>query len=119
LEDWRAPFLDFLEWGILPTDVADARRLVWQTKSYIVLHGQLYRQSTSEVLLRCVAPEDGRKLLLDIHSSICGHHTAPRALMGKAFRHGFFWLTAPTDAQDLVRACKGCQYYAKQSHLPV
>ena len=37
-EDWRAPFLDFLKWGILPIDVVDARRLVRHDKSYQVLH---------------------------------------------------------------------------------
>ena len=96
-EDWRAPILDFLERGILPNDVADARRLVWRTENYRVLHGQLYRQSASEVLLRCVAPEDGRKLLLNIHGGICGHHSAPRALVWKAFKHGFYWPTALTN----------------------
>ena len=70
------------------------------------------------VLLRCVTLEDGRKLLLDIHGGICGHHVAPRALVGKAFRNGFYWLTTLTDAWDLIKTCKGYQYYAKQSYLP-
>ena len=68
--------------------------------------------------MRCVTLEDEKKLLLDIHSGIFRHHTMPRALMGKAFRHGFYWPTALADAQDLINTCKGCQYYAKQSHLP-
>lgn len=82
------------------------------------MDGQLYHWSASEVLLRCVSPKEGKKLLLDIHASIYTHHAAPRALVGKAFRHGFYWPTALTDARDLVRACKGCQYYAKYYHLP-
>lgn len=118
MKDWRAPFLDFLEQGILPIDVTDALRLVWRTKCYRVLRGQLYCQSASEVLLQCVALKDGRKLLLDIHGGVCVHHVVLWALVGKAFWHGFYWPTTLADTQDLIRTYKGCRYYAKQSHLP-
>lgn len=70
------------------------------------------------MLLRCVTPEDRRELLLDIHGSICVHHAGPCALMAKAFRHDFYWPTALANARDLVKTYKGCQYYAKKSHLP-
>jgi hypothetical protein len=33
------------------------------------------------------------------------------------FRQGFYWPTAVFDAIKLVRSCKGCQYYARQTHL--
>jgi hypothetical protein len=39
-------------------------------------------------------------------------------LVGKAYRSRFYWLTAVTDAKDLVKRCKGCQFIAKQQHLP-
>ena len=39
-------------------------------------------------------------------------------MVGKAFRQGFYWPTALRNAEDIVRACKGCQFYAKQTHLP-
>ena len=38
--------------------------------------------------------------------------------MSKAFRQGFYWLTAKEDAEDLVRKCKGSQLYARQPHMP-
>jgi hypothetical protein len=101
------PFSDFLQHGILPDDATDARRLVRRAKSYKLVGGQIYRQSASRVLFWCVAPEEGKKLLLDIHTSISAHHAAPRALVGKAFRHGFYWPTALADAWDIVRTCKG------------
>jgi hypothetical protein len=37
--------------------------------------------------------------------------------VGKAYRSGFYWPTALADAQDLVRWCKGCQFFAKQQHV--
>jgi transposase InsO family protein len=60
----------------------------------------------------------GKELLLEIHAGICEHHAAPCSLVGKAFRQGFYWPTALRNAEEIVRACKGCQFYAKQTHLP-
>jgi transposase InsO family protein len=56
--------------------------------------------------------------LHEIHSGACGHHAAPRALVGNAFRQGFYWPTAVADATRIVRSCQGCQFYARQTHLP-
>jgi hypothetical protein len=69
------------------------------------------------VLLRCVTPEEVRELLLDIHGGIYAHYVGSHTLMGNTFKHGFYWLTTLVDARDLVKMCKGCQYYAKQSNL--
>jgi hypothetical protein len=38
--------------------------------------------------------------------------------MGNAFRQGFYWPTAVADATRIVRSCRGCQFYARQTHLP-
>ena len=38
--------------------------------------------------------------------------------MGNAFRQGFYWPTAVADATRIVRTCKGCQFYARQTHQP-
>jgi hypothetical protein len=39
--------------------------------------------------------------------------------MGNAFRQGFYWPTAVTDASEIVRTCEGCQFYALKTNLPV
>ena len=43
---------------------------------------------------------------------------APRSLVGKAFCQGFYWPTMLRDAEKVVRRCEGCQFYARQTHLP-
>jgi transposase InsO family protein len=48
----------------------------------------------------------------------CDHHAAPQALVGNAFRQGFYWPTVVADATRIVRTCQGCQFYARQTHLP-
>src|SRR5437763_1708883 len=70
------------------------------------------------MLMRCISKHDGRKLLKEIHSGICGNHAASRTSVGKAYRQGFFCPTAITDTDELVRKCEGCQYFARQIHVP-
>jgi hypothetical protein len=38
--------------------------------------------------------------------------------VGNAFRQGFYWPTAVADATRIVRSCRGCQFYTKQTHPP-
>jgi hypothetical protein len=77
------------------------------------------RNSAKEgILQKCITQEEGVKLLLEIHSSSCGNHAASRTLVGKDFQAGFYWRIAISDAEDLVRRCEGCQFFAKQIHVP-
>jgi hypothetical protein len=56
--------------------------------------------------------------LEEIHKGVSGNHTPSRTLVSKAFRRAFYWPTALGDAEELVRRCQGCQYFAKQQHVP-
>ena len=67
--------------------------------------------------MKCILTSQGRDLLLEVHAGICGHHSAPRSLVGKAFRQGFYWPTMLQDVEDVVHRCEGCQFYAWQTHL--
>jgi hypothetical protein len=42
---------------------------------------------------------------------------ALHTLMGNAFRQGFYWPMAVADANEIVRTCEGCQFYARKTHL--
>jgi hypothetical protein len=39
-------------------------------------------------------------------------------IAAKAFREGFYWLTAVQDAKDIVRHCDVCQRFASRPHAP-
>jgi hypothetical protein len=68
--------------------------------------------------MKCVLRSEGLELLEEIHGGECGNYAASENLMGKSFRSGFYWPTALADTQDLFRRCKGCQFFAKQQHVP-
>jgi len=90
--DWRTTFLDCLIHCELPEDRSEAHRIARRAKSYVIYgeDNELYRGSPTGVLQRCITVEEGRKLLEDLHSGACGHHAAPRTLVGNAFRQGFY-----------------------------
>jgi ribonuclease HI len=113
--NWKTPYLQYLHRGELPLDRTEARRLARRAKSFVLLgdEKELYHYSPSSILQRSISITEGQELLQEIHSGACGHHAAPRALVGNAFRQGFYWPTAAADATRIVRTCQGCQFYAK------
>src|SRR5512139_539619 len=112
--DWREPFIKFLTKQELPQDKNEAERISRRSRLYIIHETELYKKSPSGILQRCVSLEEGRQLLKDIHSGICGNHAAARTIVGKAYRQGIFWPTAMSDADKIVRTCAGCQFFARQ-----
>jgi hypothetical protein len=116
--DWCDNYIAWMARGELPSDRAAARRIARMSKSFALVDGELYKRAASGILQRCVPILEGRELLRDIHAGICGHHAAPRTLIGNAFRQGFYWPTAVADASEIVRTCEWCQFYARKSNLP-
>jgi ribonuclease HI len=115
--DWREPLIKFLTKQELPQDKNEGERISRRSRLYIIHEAELYKKSPSGILQRCVSLEEGRQLLKDIHSGICGNHAAARTIVGKAYRQGFFSPTAVFDADKIVRTCEGCQFFTRQTHL--
>jgi ribonuclease HI len=113
---WISEIQDYLKENILPEDHVSAERIVRLAKRYAVVEGDLYRCGANDILMRCITQEEGRELLTEIHGGECGSHSSSRTLVGKAFRHGFYWLIALQDATEMVKSCKACQLHAKQIH---
>jgi transposase InsO family protein len=107
--DWCDEYITWMDRGELPSDRSEARRIVRMAKSFTLVDGELYKRAASGILQRWVR---------DIHAGVCGHHAAPRILVGNAFRQGFYWPAAVADASEIVRTCEGCQFYARKSNLP-
>jgi hypothetical protein len=122
-EDWREVFIDFIREQRLPAGInarsAEAARIMRRSKGFVLVDNKLYwRGARSGVLMKCVTKEDGYDILREIHEGVCGNNVASRTLVGKAYRAGFWWPTAVSDVEDLVRRCQNCQFFGKQSHVP-
>jgi hypothetical protein len=83
--DWRADILAYLLHEVLPEEHNAARRIAHRAKTFTMINGELYKHSPSEtgILMKCINIAQGKEFLLEIHAGICGHHTAPRSLVGK------------------------------------
>jgi hypothetical protein len=121
--DWRMAFINYIKDKVLPPGVkkddTEAVRIMRRSKNYVLVDNKLYKQGAgSGILKKCVTAEEGKDILQEAHKGTCGNHAASRTLVGKVFRSGFYWSTALSDAELLIKQCPGCQYFAKQSHLP-
>jgi hypothetical protein len=85
--DWRVSYIDRLTRGHLPLDKTEARWIARRAKTFVIFgdNKELYRRSPTGILQRCITNEEGKNLLKDLHSGACGHHVAPRTLVGNAF----------------------------------
>lgn len=116
--DWTVPYLAYMNRGELPDDEVLARQIVRRSKSMVIHNDELHRYSVSGVFQRCVSLEEGQEILREIHEGDCGHHAGSKSLVAKAFRHGFYWLTAHVDAEALVKRCDACQKFSRRAHVP-
>jgi hypothetical protein len=119
--DWRIPILEWMVEGKLPTNSTEAdasRDGMRRAKSFRLIDGDLYQQGAIGILMHCILMDQGRHLLQYIHARACGHHAATRAIVGSAFRQGFYWPTAVADAKNIVRSYEGFQFHTQQTHLP-
>jgi hypothetical protein len=60
-------------------------RLIWHSKHYVLVEGNLMRKNTEELSQKCMSQEHRLKILEEIHAGTCGNHAASRTLVGKAF----------------------------------
>jgi hypothetical protein len=118
IPSWAAPFSNYLISGDLPQDEAEARRLQCHALAYTIINSELYKRSVSGIFQKCIEPEEGIELLREIHQGECGHHASSRALVAKAFRHGFYWPMAQKDILRLVKHCNGYQRFSKHQNTP-
>ena len=88
---WTQVFIDYIGDHKLPDDKVEAEQITHRSKNYVLVGDRLYQQDTSSgVLIKCITPEEGQKILEKIHSGCCGNHVASRTLVGKAFRSRYY-----------------------------
>ena len=71
---WMNPILDYLTSGKGPADRVEFRRLALKSAQYLIRDNRLYRRGLSMPNLVCITPEEGLKVLHDVHGGICGNH---------------------------------------------
>ena len=74
------PILIYLRDAVLPKDKKDARRIFYQATNYTLVDGILYKRGLSLPLLRCLCPEEGRKVLEKLYAGVRNNHIKSQVL---------------------------------------
>jgi hypothetical protein len=96
-------------------DNAKVERIAHKSRMYNFIDGVLYRQGANGMMMRCISREEGIELLKDVHKGVYESHSSWRSIIGKAFRHEFYWPTAKDDAMEVVKKWRDCQFIQKQT----
>jgi hypothetical protein len=112
-DTWITEIHTYLKDNILPNGSASTDWTARLAKRYTLVEGDLYRRDANGVLMRCITREEGCELLAKIHGGECGNLASSCTLVGKAFRHGFYWPTTLQDVVKLVKTHRPCQFHPK------
>ncbi|XP_027157746.1 uncharacterized protein LOC113759379 [Coffea eugenioides] len=117
-DTWMGPLVRFLSQGELPEDRPESRKLQRKAARYVLRQNLLYKRSYLGPWLRCITPEEGERILQDIHEGLCGAHVGYRMFVKKALLLGYFWPTMRVDVQVMVLNCPSCQHHVPEHHQP-
>jgi hypothetical protein len=79
---------------------------------YRLIDKVLYWKDSLGVLLRCLDPQEGQKIMIDFHDSICRGHHFWTTTTYNILRVGYLWPTLFTDVCAKIRACVKCQKFS-------
>jgi hypothetical protein len=104
--DWMSPIKAYLDNQPISNDNAEIECIARKSIMYHLIDKVLYRQGANVMMMKCISKDEGSQLLRDIHSGVCGAHSLWRSIVGKAFRHGFYWPITKDDTMEIVTKCK-------------
>lgn len=86
--DWWTPFIDYLQYGMLPDDPQERSSIRKRAAQYEYQNGTLYRRDG--LLLRCLNGTEIDYVLRQAHSGECeGHPSGQRLLSKRVQRKGY------------------------------
>jgi hypothetical protein len=109
--DWMSPIRAYLDNQLPSDDNVEVECIARKSRMHHLIDGVLYRQGANRMMMKCVSREEFIELLEDVHKGVCGSHSSWRSIIGKAFKHGFYWPTTKDDAMEVVKKCRDCQFF--------
>ena len=68
---WTQVFIDYIQDHKLPDDKVEAEQIMRRSKNYVLVRDRLYQWGASSgILLKCITPKEGHKILEEIHSGV-------------------------------------------------
>jgi len=119
---WRDPIIAYLKDETLPDDMTEIQKLQYLATRYTLLRNTLYKKSYSSLhsdpYLKCLGPDEARKVMQEIQDGDCGNHVGARSLAQKVINQGYYWPKMFDDAKYYVKMCSQCQKFTPVSNRP-
>jgi hypothetical protein len=68
--DWRIPLITYLRDPNVRTD----RSIWWTTFNYVLIGDEFYRQTLSDIMLKCLGLDDAILAISEVYEGICSIH---------------------------------------------
>ncbi|XP_071727719.1 uncharacterized protein [Rutidosis leptorrhynchoides] len=110
-------YVKYLQYGALPADSIEARRIKVNATLYVLDNGVLYRRSFNSPNLRCLGPRQAANVLSEMHEGLCAQHSAYWTIVARIMRQGYYWQTVYRDTTEIIKTCDACQRHGTVQSL--
>jgi hypothetical protein len=76
-----------------------------------LVQGELYRQTTDDLLLKCLDLDQAKVAMGEVHEGICGTHQLALKMKWLLQRGGFYWPTMIVNCFWYYKGCEECQKF--------
>jgi hypothetical protein len=101
--DWMSTIKAYLNNQLPSDDNTEVECIEHNYRMYHLIDGLLYRLGVNGIMMKYIFREESIELLEDIHMGVCGSHSSWCSIMGKVFRHGFYWPTTKDDVMEVIK----------------
>ncbi|KAM2957000.1 hypothetical protein FF2_024063 [Malus domestica] len=112
--DWRKPIMRYLD---NPNEKHSRKTRVHAT-NYVTYQNELYQKGEDGLLLLCLGPQKGARVISEVHEGVCGAHQSGRKMRWLLRRHGYFWPRILKDCIEFARGCVQCQIHGPIQRVP-
>ena len=99
-QDWQVPIISYLK---DPSRGAE-RNIRCMAFKYVLFDDELYHRTAKDLLLKCLASDQARVAMGEVHEGIYGTHQSAPKMKWLLRRAGFYW---PTMLSDCFKYYKG------------
>ncbi|XP_068504609.1 uncharacterized protein [Phaseolus vulgaris] len=82
---WMTPYRRYLADGVLPLELAEAKKIKRNSAKYTFIDGKLFRHGFTHPILVCVSGDQCTRIMAELHEGICGSHVGGQSLASKVF----------------------------------
>jgi len=108
MKDWRQLLIDYLEHRRLPSESRHKTEIQVRASRFLYYNGTLYRRSFLRLWLRCLDNEEGKQVMEEAHTVVCGAHQSGTKLHDCVKRMGYYWPIMVCDCIDFAKRCDAC-----------